>query len=306
MEKDDEKSEEEIDDEKSEKKTDKKDKPDKAENDELEDADGVMLELSGDAVDLNGEKKTVTLEEETEDKKEKAEKKPDKKEDKDETDYKAEVEKLRRDKSDLKKALHEERQKKKNKDEEAVALTEAELLQIMEEHKDDPKVMLNAMKYLAQQQVKGVKKEAVDEVETAEKRRKFDSIIRERYPDFDDDESPMRKSAEKAKEVMLLKEHPYGDVLGTAITVFANLPNISKYWFEQGKKAATDDKVNAAREKQIKDGKLTPPGSKSDVIIKDTGNELTESQMETAKKFGFDKDPKKMKIYKSQILGRKG
>jgi len=276
--------------------------PDKKEDDtnvldDLSDADGVVI----DEDKIADDKKTTTIEE---DKKEVKKK---------ETDAEPEVDRLRkdldqlrRDKNDLKKALHEARQeKKKPKDDDETVLSEAELLQIIKENKDDPAVMLNAMKYMARQTANGAKKEAVNTVEISQKKQQFDSILHDRYKDYDDEDSPIRKSTEKAKEVMMLKDHPFADALGTAVTVFANLPNISKYWFEEGKKAATDDKVNAAREKQIKDGKLTPPGSKSTTPITGGSNTLSESQMETAKKFGFDKDPKKMKIFMTQILGKK-
>jgi len=259
---------------------------------ELSEADGVLIDE-----EVKEGKKTTTLEE----KEEKPKKKDD---DPDVVKLRGDLEQLRKDKNDLKKALHEARQEKKKPKEEDVVLSDAEIAQIIKEHKDDPAVLTNAIKYMVQQQVKGVKKDAVNEVEVTQRKQQFDSVLRERYKDYDDEDSPIRKSTEKAKDIMMIKDHPFADTLGTAVTVFANLPNISKYWFEEGKKAATDEKINAAREKQIQDGKVTPPGSKSTVSIS-TKDGLTESQMETAKKFGFDKDPKKMKIFMTQILGKK-
>jgi hypothetical protein len=269
-------------------------KEDKEEITDIDTPDGVLL---GDEKKVEETKKTDVLDEEKEDKKQK--------EDTELTRIKSEVEKLRNDKRDLKKALHEARQERKGKKEDDVTLTDAELVQIVEQHKDDPTVLMNAVKYMVNQQVKGAKKEAVNEVEVQQKKTQFDAIDRNYYKDFDDEDSPIRKSVEKAKDVMMIKEHPFGDTLGAAVTVYANLKNITEYWFEQGKKAATDDKVNKAREQQIKDGKLTPPGSKGTVELKDS-KKLSESEMETAKRFGFDKDPKKMKIYMNQILNRKG
>lgn len=109
------------------------------------------------------------------------------------------------------------------------------MAQIIKEHNDDPAVLMNAVKYMVTQQVKE-QKEVVNEVEVKEKQKQFDTILRERYKDFDDEDSPIRKSTEKAKDVMMIKDHPFADTLGTRVTVFANLPNISKYWFEEGKK----------------------------------------------------------------------
>lgn len=292
-----------MDDEKSEEVIDGE-KPDKADDknvlDDLSDADGVVIEDK-----IEDDKKTTTIDEEKKEaKKEEKKKEPDEPEvDK----LRKDLDQLRRDKNDLKKALHEARQeKKKPKDEDEAVLSEAELLQIIKDNKDDPVVMLNAMKYMAQQTAKGAKKEAINSVEISQKKQQFDTILRERYKDFDDEDSPIRKSTEKAKEVMMIKDHPFADALGTAVTVFANLPSISKYWFEEGKKAATDDKVNAAREKQIKDGKLTPPGSKSTVAIDEGSGKLSESALETARqKFGWKPGSRQMKIYEQQILGKK-
>jgi len=287
----DEKSEEVIDDNKSDEKG--KDEPNVLAD--LRDADGVIINEGEEKPEVEVEKKAVVIEEKK--------KEPEKQDDSEAGKLRADLDRIRRDKSDLKKALHEERQKNKKKEDEPV-LTETELAKIVEEHKDDPAVLMNAVKYMVQQQVKGVKKEAVNEVEVKAKQEQFNTVLRERYKDFDDEDSPIRKSTEKAKDIMGLKDHPYGDVLGAAVTVFANQQAISKYWFEEGKKAATDEKINSAREKQIADGKVTPPGSKSTVAIS-SKSELNESQMETAKRFGFDKDPKKMKIYMNQILKKK-
>jgi len=281
-------------------------KPEKTEKDEvdvladLQGADGVVVDTGEDKPEIQDEKKAVVIEE---DKKEVKKEEPD---DKSEVGrLRSDLDRIRRDKSDLKKALHEERQKNKKKEDEPV-LTETELAKIVEEHKDDPAVLMNAVKYMVQQQVKGVKKEAVDEVEVKAKKEQFNTVLRERYKDFDDEDSPIRKSTEKAKEIMGLKDHPYGDVLGAAVTVFANQQAITKYWFEEGKKAATDEKVNTAREKQIADGKVTPPGSKSTVAIS-SKTELSDSQMSTFEQgFAKGKTPEEkarlLKIYRTQIL----
>lgn len=281
-----------IDDSTSDEKEDKKpDKQEKAEDlNDLTAADGVIFD------EEKKESKKAVIEEEKEDKKQKEESEISK--------IKAEVDRLKKDKSDLKKALHEARQEKKGKKDEDVTLSDAELVKIVEEHKDDPTVLMNAVKYMVQQQVKGAKKEAVNEVEVSQKKSQFDTLNRERYKDFDDEDSPIRQSVEKAKDVMMVKDHPFGDTIGAAVTVYANLQKITEYWYEQGKKAATDDKVNKAREQQIKEGKLTPPGSRGTVELKGS-RELTESEIETAKRFGFHKDPKKMKIYTNQILNKK-
>ena len=181
--KDDEKSDEIIDDGKEPKK-------EEADLTSLSEADGAEIFTGEEKPVVEEKKKAVVLEE----------KKEVKKDDKEEPDYKAQVDQLRKDKNDLKKALHEARQEKKKPKEEETPLTDAELMQILQEHKDDPGIMLNTMKYMVKQQVNGVKKDAVNEVEINEKKKQYDAILYERYPEYSDEDSPIRKSAEKAKE----------------------------------------------------------------------------------------------------------
>lgn len=215
---------------------------------------------------------------------------------------KSEVDRLKEDKKNLQKALHDkrfERKQEKAKDDTPV-LTDDQLVAILEEHKDDPRVLLNAIKYQAEQIAKNVKKSVMDETEVKAKQKDLDSFLKSRYPDLETEDSEMRVAVDKTKEVLGLVDNPFGDYLATGVQVLSNLEGIVKHWYEEGKKAAGSEQMDAARKKQIKDGQLTPDGGKRGGDGSDKSG-LSPSQMETAKKLGF-KTPAQLKLYRDQIL----
>jgi hypothetical protein len=59
--------------------------------------------------------------------------------------------------------------------------------------------------------------------------------------------------------------------------------------------------VEKARQEKLKDGKIVS-GKKPLEPKTPSRTDLTESQLETAKMLGLDKNPKKLQIFKSQIL----
>ncbi len=215
-----------------------------------------------------------------------------------------EIERLREDKKNLQKALHDkrfERKEAKTKDETPV-LTDDQLVAILEEHKDDPRVLLNAIKYQAEQIAKGVKKSVMDESEVKAKQKDIDHFLKSRYPDLDKEDSEMRDTVDKTKEMLGLNENPFGDYLATGVQVLNNLESIVQHWYEEGKKAAGSEQMDTARKKQIKDGQLTPGGKGPGKGNGEDG--LSLSQFETAKKLGF-KTPAQLKLYRDQILATK-
>ena len=258
-----------------------------------------MDELAGIDLDVDLHKEEVELEEE------KPELPEPPKEDKPpeptpkEKEMEARLTRLEGDKRDLQKALHEARQERKKSKEQEVELTDADILKIVEEHKDDPKVMVNAMKYMTQQMIKKGTKDTVNEVEIKNRKQQLEGILRERVKTFDDETSESRGFINRAKTDFNLEDHPYGDFLGAAAAVYMNLQAILDERFDQGKKVSLNDKAEESRKKDIKGkqpigGGPKLPGGKGSV-------ELTASQSETARKLGFT-TPEKLKLYKTQIL----
>lgn len=240
---------------------------------------------------------------EEEEEKKKGEKKEEKSEPSEADKLKTELERLKEDKKNLQKALHDkrfERRKEKEKEETPV-LTDDQLVAILEEHKNDPRVLLNAIKYQAEQIAKGVRKNVLDETEIKAKQKDIDAFMKARYADLDVEDSEIRVAVDKTKETLGLTDNPFGDYLATGVQVLNNLEGIVKHWYEEGKKAAASETMDAARKKQIKDGQLTPGGGKGSGKGNGDGTGLTPSQLETAKKLGF-KSAAQLKLYRDQIL----
>jgi hypothetical protein len=218
---------------------------------------------------------------------------------------KAERDELLRKNKDLNKALHEERQSKKAaKIEPEAVLSDADLAKIIQEHKDDPAVLLNAVAYKAQQAMKGAKAEAVNEVEVKTKQTALNQMLRERYGEaLDDASSPIRQAAEKASEYLGLDDHPYRDTLSVAAAVLANLPHISQAAYMRGVKDSEAGTVEKNRQSSIKNGQqFFGKGGKEE---KAKAKELSETEMDTAKRLGFKPGSPQWKIYQSQIRRQK-
>jgi len=215
----------------------------------------------------------------------------------------SQIERLRGDKTNLQKALHEERQgKKAAKEAVETPLTDADLVKIMEEHKDDPAVILNTLNYKMNILLKKGTAQAVNEVEIKGKADELGQELRRRYgTDIDDESSPIRQQIERAKEYFDLKDHHYGEGLSAAMVVFTALPQIKEHFYQQGVKDQMEGKVEKERIEHLKkSGGIVPkkPAGPS----APSAQELTSDQLDTAKRLGFDKNPQRMKIYKTQIL----
>ena len=203
-------------------------------------------------------------------------------------------------------AFYAERQHKKeseDKSKDDPILSDAEIKSIIKEHKDDPEVLFNAILYKVQQMAKTGTKAAVDSVEIKGRQEKLTEVLRTRIgEEFDDEASEPRQAIVKVKSIMNLDDHPYGDFLAYGATLVDLLPQLAKKWYEKGKAEALGDSANDDRRQGIEDSQLTPKGNDKPSKAKD--GELTASELETAKRMGLDRNPKKMKIYKEQILLR--
>jgi len=225
-------------------------------------------------------------------------------------DLEAKVQKVEADKKNLQKALHEERQSKKKAkqdDPEEAVLSDVDLAKIIQEHKDDPAVLLNAVNYKVQQAIKKGKTETIDEVQTKQRATLLNNALRGKFGDLlDDESSDLRVSINKAKDFLNMTDHPFGDAIGAAAVVFDQLPTIQKLAYDKGVKDALDGKVEKNRVSGIEKGKslftkrTTDGGQPKD---KDTG--ATESQIDTARRLGFKPGTPQFKTYMNQIAKTK-
>jgi hypothetical protein len=211
----------------------------------------------------------------------------------------AEINKLKGDKSNLKKALHEARQERKSKgkaDDDEDTLTDTQIDAIIEQHKDDPATMRNLIRYIAKKEAKGIKKDAMGEAEMLTRKREADQLLRNRIKDFDDDESENRAAILTVKGKLGLDDHPMGDLLAAGFIAFEASPRIYQAGVEAGKKMALSEKGEKGRKEEIKDGQI-PKGKGSDGKGK-----ISKVSAETVKQMNLN--PRQAKIYERLIAGK--
>jgi len=173
--------------------------------------------------------------------------------------------------------------------------TDAQLLGMMNEHKDDPAVMLQIMKHISKESGKKSEENAVDAAEIATTKKQVDSFITKNWPEINEDGSDLRRDVDEAKKMLRIEDHPYSDYLGIAAALVTNLPDMIAAAEERGKSAKIKDKNETNRKQGIKDNKLSSKGKKKGAEVK-----LPAQAQATAKQLGLTKS--QVKIYK-QMLG---
>ena len=261
---------------------------DKAEGGKGDDDDAALAELINIDDFLDGEEKPPEDKEEP--------KPPEKPLEKAAVDpEKAEL--LRKNK-ELNRALHEERQKRKEKDE--VALTDDQILGLLEEYKDDPRTLLNVIKYQAQQAAKGETKKAVEDEGTKAKKAEADAYLSKSFPGLNEEGSELRAAVDKTKEYIGVKDHPLGDLVGVAVEYLRAGPVLMRQAYEKGVADAKAGKVEEARKGEIKETVLSPkgspPGKKGEASSADIAD--------VAKRLGL-KTPQQIALLKKLRAGNK-
>lgn len=169
---------------------------------------------------------------------------------------------LLRKNKELNRALHEERQKRKTdkgEDQEA-KLTDQQLIAIMKEYKDDEATMLNIVKHTAQQAALHAAKKTVNDADTEKRRKETEDYVYRTYPDLVKDDSELRIHVNKTKQELQLADHPYGELLGTAVTYLMAAPQIVKNAYEKGKSDAEASIADKNRKRDASEKMLTPKG----------------------------------------------
>jgi hypothetical protein len=213
---------------------------------------------------------------------------------------KGEVEKLRNDKSNLNKALHEARQQKKSKDtDQEEVLTDEQLVKILEDNANDPKTMLNIVKYQAEIAAKAASDKTIDIVSVNEKVKEADEMLEGMYPALNDETSEIRKAVNDTKNYYNRNDNPLGDLLATGVQVLYALPDLVEQAEKRGRAEKVKDKADNNRKEKVKENKSAR--SRSTRLSEGAG--LTASQAETAEQLNLS--PAQMKAYK-QMIGTKG
>ena len=206
---------------------------------------------------------------------------------------------------DLNVALHNARQERKKgggKKDDEVVLTDAQIEGLLVEYKDDPKTLLNVIKYQATQAAKGAAKKTVDDADVGRKKKETEDYLYKTFPDLTKDDSELRASVEKVKGEFGIEDHPYGEFFGTAVTALMSMPTLIKQAYDKGRKDMEDGVKEKTRKDLIKDGDLTPKGKS-----KGAGDhkELTADESDVAKRLGLT-NPKQVALFKKLRSGAKG
>ncbi len=192
--------------------------------------------------------------------------------------------------TDLNKAIHGLRKELKETKAEKMesgetVFTDAQLINLIEEHKDDPATQLQIMKHVAKQHAKGAQEGAVDQAAISSTKKELDGFLSTTYPDLSTDGSEIRVVVDETKDRLGLSDHPYGDFLGTGAMLLQNIESFTAQAREEGKQEALKEMADGKRKADIKKKLPASPGGGkkkgSDVISSDV--------LKTAKQMGLSK-----------------
>jgi len=210
---------------------------------------------------------------------------------------------LKTDKTNLQKALHEQRQKLKGlkqtptKDDEDVPLTEAQLVQIYEENKDDPKTLLRIVKHQAEQAARKASGKAVLDSDIKSKVKEADNLLLTMYPRLTEEGSEIRIATDEIKSFYNIGDNPFGDFFAMGVQVLNALPNIISAAEKRGEDKALSIKADDSRKKDIKSNQTTHSKSTPSSTAG-----LSKTEQETAKQLNLS--PGAYKTYQ-KLVGNK-
>ena len=207
------------------------------------------------------------------------------------------VKQLQNDKFKLNKALHEARKKKKKDSEKEEPLTDAQLLDILEENKDDPETILRVVKYQAEKSAKEASGKAVSTAEIKRQAKEAGDLLGQMYPSLYEEGSEMRQAVDSTKEKLGLNDNPLGDYFATGVQVLNALPELIVAAEKRGEAIALKKKVDNKRKQSIKENSRVSSKSKAE-----KKHVLTDTQVEAAKQLNLTEG--QLKTYK-KIMGSK-
>lgn len=208
------------------------------------------------------------------------------------------VARLETDKKNLQIALHKERQAKKKKTDEPeeATLTKEQLLGIMQEHGEDPNVLLNVVEHMAKQAARGVKKTAMTELESSRRDTDAEQFLQKQFPQIYEQGSPWRTQVDQVKTQYEFEDSPFGDFLGLAVTVLHNYEGLYNQAVEKGKQTALTGEADKNRSKELNANTVkTSKGKKS------SGAELSATNLQVAETLGIK--GKALETYKKMMGG---
>jgi hypothetical protein len=132
--------------------------------------------------------------------------------------------------------------------------TDAQLLKILEEHRDDPAVQLQVIKHMTEQSAAKVKKEAVEDSTIKQQQQQAEGWLKNNVPDLFDEGSELRAKTDEMRNLMRLDTHPLGDFLAVAAAQMAAYPEMIKQAREEERKKVLAEAAEVSRKKAVKGG----------------------------------------------------
>ena len=149
--------------------------------------------------------------------------------------------------------------------------TDDQLEQMIDEHQGDSKMLVQVFKHLASQTADNKAKLHVDAAAISQRKKELDEHLASSWPGVYDEGSKDHQDIQKAKEYLHLEDHPLGDFLAGASTMYLQMPDM----IDNAKKEAREGalKVEDNRKKTIKESSLET-GKKKETPGKPSSNEL--------------------------------
>ena len=199
-------------------------------------------------------------------------------------DLKAELARLKADKA-----------KPKDADEDP-DFTDAQLLQMMKDHSDEPEVMFQIMKQMQKQAGKSIEKKTESMAKITETRKELLGITEKVMPGALEEGTKLYSDVQTSKSYLGLEEHPYGDVLSLAMMSFRNVPKLVQNVKDTMRKELLGKGANTNRKEAIKAESLAGKGTK-----KAAAKKLTEGENDAVKRLGLTKNQLK---YYNKFIGK--
>lgn len=200
------------------------------------------------------------------------------------------------------------RKKDDTKEEKETPFTKEQLFQLYKEHKDSPEVVFQIFEEMSKQGKVDAQEAAERSIDIKNKKSETEKFIKDTWPDAVSEGTELYDGIQNAIKWAHLENHPFAQEAALGLLLLRNYPETIKQIEENAKKEAEKtnqknlkDKNENARKASIKAGQSSKAGGSDD----NKAASLSPDQMDTAKRLGIDKDPKKLARY-AKIVAKKG
>ena len=173
------------------------------------------------------------------------------------------------------------------KDEEAT-FTDAQLLQMMKDHQDEPDVLFQVIKQMQKQAGASIEKSAEQRALIQTRNKELADLAEKMFPGAMKEDSTVYADIQKTKSYLGLEDNPHGDVLSLAVMSMNNLPNLINGIKAQVRKELLGKTADDKRKGKIKESQPADQGHQQ------TPEKLSGTADETAQRLGMNKRQKEL------------